>query len=97
MMMSMMVSIKQLICKGTMIFFATLIIVFIISTALIKPIVEDAYNKGYKRGINETCNSVWEFKNKINENWDINSPFGNSTPILNMSVCLLHKSTCNYS
>jgi len=72
----------NLILKGIGVFLITFVGIFLIFWMLINPMVQDSYNKGYLRGLNETCNQEWFFKNPISENWNDDSPFGNNNIIM---------------
>ena len=47
--------------KALIIFISTMIVSAIVMYIFINPIVQDAYNKGYKRGIDEKCADLMEY------------------------------------
>ena len=44
------------VIKGITIFSVILLISFIVIVALLDPLIQDVYTKGYNRGKNESCN-----------------------------------------
>jgi len=47
--------------KILLFFIFVFLVSFTMLYVIIDPIVQDAYNKGYQRGINETCRAEWFF------------------------------------
>ena len=64
--------------KLLLVFFGSLVVTFLFLYIVISPIVQDAYNKGYERGVVESCPAVLE---KMSQNSQV--PF--YVDILNLS------------
>ena len=50
--------------KLLLVFFGSLAIAFVFLYFVVNPMVQDSYNKGYQRGINESCPDLMEFCNQ---------------------------------
>lgn len=63
--------------KLLLVFIGSFVIAVIFISLFLNPIVQDAYNKGYQRGINESCPDVMKFCNKEKQvpEFFINEPF----------------------
>ena len=75
------------IVQGLGIFLASLVVTFLFITLFLEPIVQDAYQKGYDKGKNESCDNGLKF-NQISEDWDNDCPFGDCVPKLNVNFSL---------
>lgn len=67
------------IIQGGLIFIGVMFLTFIIMGAVVEPIVQDAYQKGYERGKNETCKlyfpNQWTGDNPMNKNINVSVNF----------------------
>jgi hypothetical protein len=66
--------------RGILIFLCTFIGVFLVFFIVVNPMVQDAYNKGWLRGINESCDGILD---KVD--WQNKYPTGLPNISLNVS------------
>lgn len=69
---------NELILQGFVIFIITFVLSIGFIVAFMNPIVQDVYNKGYQLGKNESCTIGNFIENSISQNWNDNSPTGDS-------------------
>lgn len=68
--------------KGFVVFIIILAITFFVLILFLNPIIQDSYQKGYLRGLNESCNLI---NNEYTNDWeDYGCPSGNCVPIINL-------------
>jgi hypothetical protein len=73
------------ICKIIISYFGLLLVTFLLLYIIVSPMVQDAYKKGYERGVSENCPDVMkmisdneQFPYIIN-NFTLSKPAGNQS------------------